>query len=114
VLNNCDAPPTVLRNVTGTKNHWLVLRLVGDTAKKSPRDATGALVYATIGTMRQRLDLISGAGYASQNDPCLHLGLGAATKLDKLEVRWPDGTLETVSVTGIDRVLTITQGKGAK
>jgi hypothetical protein len=114
VLNNCDAPPTVLRNVTETKNHWLILRLIGDTAKKNPRDATGALVYATIGTTRQRLDAISGAGYASQNDPCLHIGLGAATKLDKLEVRWPDGTLETVAVPGVDRVLTITQGKGAK
>ena len=114
VVNNCDAPPTVLRNVSEQKNHWLILRLVGDTAKKSPKDATGAIVYATIGTMRQRLDLISGAGYASQNDPCLHIGLGAATKLDKLEVRWPDGTLETVALPGVDRVVTVTQGKGAK
>lgn len=114
VINNCDAPPTVLRNVTDTKNHWFILRLVGDVSKKNPRDATGALVYATNGTTRQRIDAISGAGYASQNDPCLHLGLGAATKLDKLEVRWPDGTTETVTVPGIDRVLTITQGKGAK
>ncbi|HLL71026.1 MAG TPA: CRTAC1 family protein [Pyrinomonadaceae bacterium] len=114
VVNNCDAPPTVLRNVSEQKNHWLILRLVGDTAKKNPKDATGAIAYATIGTMRQRLDLISGAGYASQNDPCLHIGLGAATKLDKLEVRWPDGTLETVALPGVDRVVTVTQGKGAK
>jgi hypothetical protein len=64
--------------------------------------------------LRQRLDLVSGAGYASQNDPSLHLGLGAAVRLDKLEVKWPDGTLETVSVPGLDRVVTITQGKGAK
>ncbi|MGI9105407.1 MAG: CRTAC1 family protein [Pyrinomonadaceae bacterium] len=114
VINNCDAAPSVLRNVSEGKNHWLILRLVGDVAKKSPKDATGAIVYATTGTLRQRLDLLSGAGYASQNDPCLHLGLGAATRIDKLEVKWPDGTLETVSVPGIDRVLTVTQGKGAK
>jgi hypothetical protein len=114
VVNNCDAPPTLLRNVSEQKNHWLILRLVGDTTKKSPRDATGAIVYATIGTMRQRLDLVSGAGYASQNDPCLHIGLGAATKLDKLEVRWPDGTIETITIPGVDRVVTITEGKGAK
>jgi len=114
VLNNCDAPPTVLRNTSETKNHWLILRLAGDVMKKSPRDATGALVYVTTGSLRQRLDLISGAGYASQNDPGLHLGLGAATKIDKLEVKWPDGTLEIIAVPGIDRVLTITQGKGAK
>jgi hypothetical protein len=114
VVNNCDAAPALLRNVSEQKNHWLVVRLAGDPSKKSPRDATGAIVYATTGALRQRLDLVSGAGFASQNDPCLHLGLGAAAKLDKLEVRWPDGTLETVSIPGIDRVVTITQGKGAK
>ncbi|HZH30555.1 MAG TPA: CRTAC1 family protein [Pyrinomonadaceae bacterium] len=114
VLNNIDAAPALLRNVSDTKNHWLTVRLVGDTAKKSPRDATGAILYATTGALRQRLDLISGAGYASQNDPSLHVGLGAATKLDKLEVKWPGGALETVTVPGIDRVVTITEGKGAK
>ncbi len=114
VINNCDASPVVLRNVAQTTNHWLDLRLVGDPLKKSPRDATGAIVYATIGKQRQRLDLVSGAGYASQNDTCLHLGLGAATKLDKLEIKWPGGTLETINTPGVDRVLTITEGKGAK
>ncbi len=114
VFNNCDAAPTVLRNVSETRNRWLTIRLVGDTAKKSPRDATGALVYATTGGVRQRIDLISGAGYASQNDPSLHIGVGAAAKLDKLEVKWPNGTLETVSVPGLDRVITITEGKGVK
>ncbi|HEV2882468.1 MAG TPA: CRTAC1 family protein [Pyrinomonadaceae bacterium] len=114
VVNNMDAAPALLRNVSETKNHWLIIRLSGDTAKKSPRDATGAIVYATTGALRQRLDLVSGAGYASQNDPCLHLGLGAAAKLDKLEVKWPDGTLEVVNVPGLDRVVTITEGKGAK
>jgi enediyne biosynthesis protein E4 len=114
VVNNIDAAPALLRNVSETKNHWLIIRLHGDPAKKSPRDATGTIVYATTGTLRQRLDLISGAGYASQNEPILHVGLGAAAKLDKLEVRWPDGTLEVVSVPGVDRIITITQGKGAK
>ncbi|HEV2802009.1 MAG TPA: CRTAC1 family protein [Pyrinomonadaceae bacterium] len=114
VLNNIDAAPALLRNVAEQKNHWLVVRLSGDASKKSPRDATGARLYVTTGAQRQRLDLISGAGYASQNDPCLHVGLGTATKLDKLEVKWPDGTLEAVSVPGIDRIITITQGKGAK
>ncbi|HEY0547344.1 MAG TPA: CRTAC1 family protein [Pyrinomonadaceae bacterium] len=114
VLNNCDSYPAVLRNVSETKNHWLELRLIGDVAKKSPRDATGSIVYATTGKLRQRLDLVSGASFASQNDPRLHLGLGAATKLDKLEVKWPDGTLETFAVTGIDRALTLVEGKGVR
>ncbi len=113
VVNCIDDKPVVLRNVAETKNHWLGLRLIGDPAKKSPRDGTGAIAYVTAGGSRQRSDLISGGGYASQNDPRLHFGLGSAAKVDKLEIKWPDGTLEIIQVPAIDRFLTITQGKGS-
>jgi enediyne biosynthesis protein E4 len=112
VVNNIDTKPTVLRNVTKQATHWLSLRLIGDVAKKSPKDATGAVAFVTIGKMRQRQDVVSGAGYASQNDMRLHFGLGAATKIDKLEILWPNGTTETINVPGVDRGLTIAQGKG--
>ncbi|HJZ83401.1 MAG TPA: ASPIC/UnbV domain-containing protein, partial [Pyrinomonadaceae bacterium] len=61
---------------------------------------------------RQRQDVISGASYSSQNDLTLHFGLGSATTIDKLEIKWPDGSNETVSVPGIDRKVTITENKG--
>lgn len=112
VVNNVDTKPTVLRNAARPAGHWLSLRLIGDVAKKSPRDALGAIAYLTVGTMRQRQDVISGAGYASQNDLNLHFGLGTATKIDKLEIIWPNGATETINVPGVDRLLTITQGKG--
>ncbi|HKG22307.1 MAG TPA: CRTAC1 family protein [Blastocatellia bacterium] len=112
VLNNMDLAPTILRNVTKASGHWLSLRLAGDVAKKSPKDATGAIAYLTIGKVRQRLDVISGASFSSQNDSRLHFGLGPSTRVDKLEIKWPGGALETVSVPGIDRVLTIVEGKG--
>jgi enediyne biosynthesis protein E4 len=114
VLNNTDAAPALLRNVSEPRGHWIVLRLSGDVSKKSPRDATGATVYLTAGGVRQRLDLFSGAGYASQNDPTLHAGLGAATKIDRLEILWPSGARETVTVPAIDRLVTVTEGKGAR
>jgi hypothetical protein len=114
VLNNIDAPPALLRNVADTKNHWLRLQLIADASKKNPRDATGAIVYLTTGKLRQRADAISGAGYSSQNDPSLFFGLGAATKVDRLEVVWPDNSRETFDVPGIDRTLTLVQGKGTK
>ncbi|HEX8117166.1 MAG TPA: VCBS repeat-containing protein, partial [Pyrinomonadaceae bacterium] len=60
VLNNLDTYPTLLRNVTETKNHWLRLRLVGNPSKKSPRDATGAVVYINTARLRQRGDVVSG------------------------------------------------------
>jgi hypothetical protein len=113
VFNNIDSKPTVLRNVTKQQGHWLGLRLVGDPAKKSPKDATGAIAYVTLGKMRQRADLLSGASFGSQNESRLHFGLGAYTRVDKLEVKWPDGSLETFEVPGMDRVLTLIEGKGS-
>jgi hypothetical protein len=112
VVNNIDARPTLLRNVTKPAGHWLSIRLVGDTSKKSPKDAMGAVAYLTTGKLRQRQDVLSGAGYSSQNDARLHFGLGSALKVDKLEILWPDGTTEVVAVPGTDRLLTIVQGKG--
>ena len=112
VINNLDAKPVVLRNVAATNSHWLGLRLIGDVAKKSPRDAIGSVAYLTAGGVRQRQDVVSGAVYCSQNDLTLHFGLGAATKVDKLEIKWPDGSVEAFDVSAIDRVVTITQGKG--
>ncbi len=108
------AHPRSCATSTDAKNHWLRLRLVGDPAKKSPRDATGATVYVTTGKLRQRGDVLSGGSYSSQNDPCLYFGLGAATKVDKLEVSWPDGSAETFDVPAVDKTLTLTQGKGSK
>jgi hypothetical protein len=114
VVNNIDSAPTLLRNVTQTSNHWLRLKLVGDPARKSPRDATGAVVYVTAGKLRQREDVVSGGSYASQNDCCPFFGLGAAAKVERLEVKWPDGSTEAFDVPGVDRTLTLTEGKGVK
>jgi hypothetical protein len=112
VLNVMDAAPVVLRNVAETRNHWLRLQLQGDPARRSPRDAIGARVYLTTAKLTQRDDRVSGAGYSSQNDPCLFFGLGAATKVDRLEVVWPSGARETFDVPGVDRTLTLVEGKG--
>jgi hypothetical protein len=110
VVNNLDGKPTVLRNTAASTGHWLALKLIA----KAPRDAMGSIVYVTTGKIRQRQDVFSGAVYCSQNDMTLHFGLGAATKVDKLEIQWPDGSMEVVDVSGIDRTITLTQGKGAK
>lgn len=112
VIGNIDATPTVLKNVTKDAGHWIELRLVGDTTKKSPKDAIGAIAYVTTGAIRQRQDVISGASFASQSDQRLHFGVGAATKIDKLEIKWPGGARETISVNGCDKVFTIVEGKG--
>ena len=110
VVNNVEGPPTLLRNAVKNGNHWLTLRLVG--GPKSPRDAIGATVYLTAGGVRQRADVVSGGSYSSSSDPRPHFGLGAAGKVEKLEVRWPSGLKETVPVAAVDRILTLVEGKG--
>ncbi len=114
VINNLDAAPTVLKNVSENQNHWLCLKLVGDISKKTPKDAVGSTVFATIGGVRQRYDVFSGSSYASQSDQRINIGLGSAAKIDKLEVRWSNGEKEIFDIAEVDRFLTIEQGKGKK
>ena len=104
VVNNMDASPTVLRNVTIGQNHWLTLKLVGDVSKKTPRDTIGSKVFVTVGGVRQRFDVTSGASYASQSDQRVHVGLGASDKIEKLEIIWSNGETETVKIPTVDRV----------
>jgi hypothetical protein len=113
VINNLDSKPTILRNVAAPVGHWLETRLVGDAAKKTPRDAIGSIAYLTTGKIRQRRDVVSGAVYCSQNDMTLHFGLGAATKVDQVEIQWANGATEAFDVPAIDKIVTIIQGKGA-
>jgi enediyne biosynthesis protein E4 len=113
VINNLDSKASILRNVATPVGHWLNLRLVGDPAKKTPKDAIGSVAYLTTGKLRQRLDVVSGAVYCSQNDMTLHFGLGGGVKVDKLEIQWPNGAVEAFDIPAIDKTVTLIQGKGA-
>jgi len=112
VVNNMDMPPTLLRNVNSDKNSWLKIKLVADPSAKSPKDAIGSTLFATAGSVRQRFDLTSGASYASQSEQIIHVGLGAAVKIDRLQVRWPNGASEEFAVDKIDTLVTLKQGSG--
>ena len=109
VLNTIDGPPVLLRNAIRNGNNWVDLKLTG--GPKSPRDAIGAKVFLTANGMTQRDDVISGGSFISNNDMRLHFGIGKAKQVDKLEIRWPDGTKENISLPGINRVFNIVEGK---
>ncbi len=110
VINCLDHAPVLLRNVTEEKNHWVGLMLIG--GPHSPRDAVGASVYLTANGQRQRGDVMSGGSFESSNDFRLHFGLGDATSVDKVEIRWPDGAKATYSLPGVDRYFAIEEGRG--
>ena len=107
VINVMDGHPVLLRNVDPNHNHWIELKLTG--SGKSPRDATGTVVYVTAGGMKQRGDVLSGGSYLSNNDTRLHFGLGPATKIDEVEIHWPDGKVEHAPAPPIDKITAITE-----
>ncbi|MGA7524573.1 MAG: CRTAC1 family protein [Acidobacteriaceae bacterium] len=110
VINNIDGPPTLLRNVSPDHHHWVEFRLIG--GPKSPRDAVGATVFLTAGGVTQRGDVLSGGSFASSSDPRVHFGLGDAASIDSLEIRWPGGSSQKLSIPAPDCIYTIGQGHG--
>jgi enediyne biosynthesis protein E4 len=110
VINPVDGPPVLLKNVNPDHHHWVELKLVG--GPKSPRDAVGAVVYLTANGIRQREDIMSGGSYISSNDQRPHFGLGDSTEAGTAEIHWPDGAKETLKLPSMDRIFTITEGRG--
>jgi len=91
IINNLDGAPTVLRNDGGNRQNFVVIDLEGRTSNRS---AVGATVTVSAGDLVQRAVRQSGDSYLSHSDARLHFGLGTKTKIDSLEVRWPNGTVQ--------------------
>ncbi|MEN3335767.1 MAG: enediyne biosynthesis protein [Blastocatellia bacterium] len=106
VIGVLNDSPVVLRN-NGTKNHWLGLQLVGT---KSNRSAIGARVIVTDMTNRKRIFDVSTAGsYLASNDPRIIVGLGTATSVRSIEIRWPSKQVQIIDSPAIDRYHTINE-----
>jgi enediyne biosynthesis protein E4 len=110
VINQVDDVPILLRNVNPDKNHWVALKLIG--GPKSPRDAVGTAVYITAGGLRQRADILSGGSFASSNDQRVHFGLGESTVVRDVEIHWPSGAVEHISLPAVNRFYAIEEGRG--
>jgi enediyne biosynthesis protein E4 len=111
VVNNVDGAPTLAVN-EGRRGHWLTLVLRGDPAQKCPRDAIGSVVFVTAGGRRVRGEVASGRGQISQSDLRVHVGLGEAAAVEKLEIRWANGPTVVYAIPRIDAVVTIDQARG--
>ena len=109
VVNNLDGAPMVLRNHGIPGNHWISFELAGT---KSNRLAIGARLKLLANGLTQTAEIHSGASYLSQNDLRVHFGLGKATKIDSLEIRWPSGKIETVKDLAADQFYTVLEGEG--
>lgn len=111
VLVNVGAPPTLLLNQGGNGNHRVLFKLIG---AKSNKMAIGARVAVKAGKLVQFSEVRGGGSYISQNDPRLHFGLAAESKMSEVEIRWPSGKVEVVHDVAADFIYTIVEGEGIK
>jgi hypothetical protein len=106
--NNGEAP-LLLRNDDGNRNNWLGLHLV---ATKSNSAASGAvIIWQSGGVKRSRLRT-GGGSYLSSHDPREILGIGAVTKIDSIEIRWPSGIVDKLEDLPMASYIKVVEGQG--
>jgi hypothetical protein len=109
LITSAGGRARLLRNVAPNRGHWLLVRALDRGGK---RDALGAEVTLH-GGGKTRTQVVRSAGsYLSASDPRAHFGLGSAGRVDRVEVRWPDGSRERFDGCRAGRVLTLRQGTG--
>ncbi|HKO12184.1 MAG TPA: CRTAC1 family protein [Acidobacteriaceae bacterium] len=108
-----DGAPLLLRNTAAKGNHWLGIRLIG---KRANPDAIGARLSWKSGDLQRSRTKVGGGSYLSSHDPRVVLGIGERTKIDWLEVTWPQpgGKAERYTELPTDRYITIVEGQGIK
>jgi len=104
LLMSVGEKPVLLRNDGGNRRHWLGIALEG---RARSRDAVGARVTVTAGTLRQSRSVLGGTSYCSVSDRRLLFGLGDARRVDRLEVDWPGGGRTQLEGLKADRYLTV-------
>jgi hypothetical protein len=111
LVGNNGGAPVLLHNNAGQDHHWLGVKLVGT---KCNRDAVGARLTWSAGGLKHSRTKNGGGSYLSAHDPREVLGIGTASKIDWLEIRWPQpsGSVERLTNLPIDRYITIVEGKG--
>ncbi len=107
VLVSCGGPARVYLNRTDQPKRSVRLRLTG--AGKSNRDAVGARVTVTVAGRTLTEQVAGGQSYLSAPEKTLTFGLGGASRIDSLEVRWPDGATQTLTDVAGGSRLEITQ-----
>jgi len=103
-ISNLGDEFTLLRNDMGNLNNWILIDLVGTV---SNRDAIGAKVSVEAGDDKRVSEKTSAGGYLSQNDPRLHFGLADHSMIDRIEIRWPSGIVQTLENVEPNQIITI-------
>ena len=108
VLTQVNGPPLLLRNDQRLGHHWLRLKLIGG---QSNRDAIGTWVRVRVDGRTLSQQVMPTKGYLSQSELVLTFGLGAAARVDSVEITWPGGAVQKVAPVRIDAVNVVREGK---
>ncbi len=120
IVTNMNDSPDLLHHARKNRNHSILVKTVGT---RSNRDGIGTEVKVVSGNLTQYDSVRSGGSYLSSSDLRLHFGLGAATVIDRLELRWPSiamqgegttapGRVEVILNPPVDHLLVIKEGQG--
>ncbi|MFO0922048.1 MAG: CRTAC1 family protein [Pirellulales bacterium] len=100
VIQNSNAAPSLLRNDSVAKNHWIQFTLEG---KDKNRDAVGTRIWVTAGGRTQMDEVHRGRGYQSHFGSRLTFGVGPSEKVDKIEIQWSDGQRQVLGTLQLDK-----------
>ncbi|MCA9290007.1 MAG: CRTAC1 family protein [Phycisphaerales bacterium] len=106
LLTQTGGRPMLLRNDAPGGHHWLRVHL---RARGANRDAIGATVTLVAGGHTQTRTVMPTRSYLSQVELPLTFGLGSAGVVDALTIRWPDGRMQDVAVTGVDTTIIVSE-----
>jgi len=109
VVGDIDGAPMLLRNAGIAGRHWVSFELNGT---KSNRLALNARIRITAAGMTQTDEVHSGGSYLSQSDLRIHFGLAGAAKIEKVEILWPSGQIETLANLAADQHYSVVEGQG--
>jgi hypothetical protein len=109
MVSNMNDSPELLRHARKNPGHSVVVKTLGT---QSNRDGIGTKVTLVAGGLTQYDEVRSGGSYLSSSDLRVHFGLGAATKIDRLELHWPSGQMDVVPSPPLDHLLVVKEGQG--
>jgi hypothetical protein len=109
VITNMSSKPSLLVNQQKYPNHWIAFKTIGT---KSNRDGIGAKITMKVGARVFVDEVRSGSSYDSSSDQRVHFGLGTATKVDSVQVRWPSGVVEEFKDVKVDGINSVKEGSG--
>ena len=109
LITNLDGSPVLLRNEVPSVGHWLRIRTVGT---KSNRDGYGAKIEVTADGSTRYAEVRAGSSFESCQRPASIFGLGTATRVDSVVIRWPSGQIDKLGPEPADQELVVEEGHG--